>query len=96
MTTTFRRALLDRATQPYRAAGHFAWHFARGKLKGDPAFFGLLEHGLIPDAGRLIDLGCGQGCSLPGCWKHARCMNPATGLRTGPPHPRWRTSGDWS
>jgi len=61
MTTIFRRALLDRATQPYRAAGHFAWHFARGKLKGDPAFFGLLEHGLIPDAGRLIDLGCGQG-----------------------------------
>jgi SAM-dependent methyltransferase len=61
MTTRFRRALLDRATQPYRSAGHFAWHFAKGKLKGDPAFFGLLEHGLIPDATRLIDLGCGQG-----------------------------------
>lgn len=61
MITHFRRTLLDRATQPYRSAGHFAWHFAKGKLKGDPAFFGLLEHGLIPDATRLIDLGCGQG-----------------------------------
>jgi SAM-dependent methyltransferase len=61
MTTHFRRSLLERATQPYRSAGLFAWKFARGKLKGDPAFFGLLEHGLIPDAKRLIDLGCGQG-----------------------------------
>ena len=61
MTEPFRRALLDRATYPYRSAGSFAWHFAKGKLKGDPVFFGLLEHGLIPDAERLIDLGCGQG-----------------------------------
>ena len=61
MTTHFRRTLLDRATRPYRSAGLFAWNFAKGKLKGDPAFFGLLENGLIPDAERLIDLGCGQG-----------------------------------
>ena len=61
MTTHFRRTLLTRATHPYRAAGTFAWHFAKGKLAGDPAFFGLLERGLIPDAERLIDLGCGQG-----------------------------------
>jgi len=61
MTAHFRRTLLNRASQLYKPAGHFAWHFARGKLKGDPAFFGLLEHGLIPDAKRLIDLGCGQG-----------------------------------
>lgn len=61
MKPDFRRTLLDRATEPYQLAGTFAWKFARGKLKGDPAFFGLLEHGLIPDAGRLIDLGCGQG-----------------------------------
>lgn len=61
MTAQFRRTLLDRASQPYRGAGVFAWKFAQGKLKGDPAFFGLLELGLIPDADRLIDLGCGQG-----------------------------------
>lgn len=61
MTAHFRRTLIDRATQPYRPAGNFARHFARGKLKGDPVFLGLLEHGLIPDCTRLIDLGCGQG-----------------------------------
>jgi SAM-dependent methyltransferase len=61
MIEHFRRTLLDRATRPYKSAGLFARKFARGKLKGDPVFFGLLEHGLIPDAERLIDLGCGQG-----------------------------------
>lgn len=61
MTGRFRRTLLDRASRPYHSAGRFAFHFARGKLEGDPVFFGLLEHGLIPDAGRLSDLGCGQG-----------------------------------
>lgn len=61
MTEHFRRTLLAKASQPYRTAGFFAWNFAKGKLKGDPAFFGLLAHGLIPDAKRLMDLGCGQG-----------------------------------
>ena len=61
MTAHFRRTLIDCAAQPYRSVGRFAWHFAKGKLKSDPVFFGLLEHGLIPDANRLIDLGCGQG-----------------------------------
>jgi SAM-dependent methyltransferase len=53
-------ALLDAATEPYRAAGRFAWHFARGKLSRDPAFRGLLAHGLVRD-GALVDIGCGQG-----------------------------------
>ncbi|GAB5605335.1 class I SAM-dependent methyltransferase [Sideroxyarcus sp. TK5] len=61
MTTRFRRTLLESAAQPYRSAGLFAWKFALGKLKGDPAFLGLLQLGLIPDGKRLIDLGCGQG-----------------------------------
>ena len=30
------RALLDDATAPYRQAGGYAWHFARGKLGRDP------------------------------------------------------------
>jgi SAM-dependent methyltransferase len=53
--------LLDRACAPYRPAGTFAWRFARGKLGGDPAFAGLLRHGLVPDQARVLDLGCGQG-----------------------------------
>jgi len=61
MNQPFLRSLIDRATIPYRAAGRFAWHFARGKLDADPVFAGLLEHGLIPDRARVLDIGCGQG-----------------------------------
>jgi SAM-dependent methyltransferase len=61
MTTPFVKSLIETATAPYRSAGRFAWHFARGKLGGDPVFAGLLEHGLIPDRARIVDIGCGQG-----------------------------------
>ncbi|WP_019142435.1 class I SAM-dependent methyltransferase [Noviherbaspirillum massiliense] len=61
MTKQFVKSLIDNATAPYRSAGRFAWHFARGKLGGDPVFAGLLEHGLIPDRARILDIGCGQG-----------------------------------
>ena len=54
-------ALLEQATAPYRPLGKFAWHFARGKLGGDPAFAGLLQRGLIPARSRVLDIGCGQG-----------------------------------
>jgi len=53
--------LVEAASEPYRAAGRFAWHFARGKLRGDPAFHHLLQARLIPENARLLDLGCGQG-----------------------------------
>ena len=56
-----RQVLANDAAQRYRASGLFAWKFARGKLAGDPAYFGILEHALIPDSARVLDLGCGQG-----------------------------------
>lgn len=58
------RSLFEAATRPYIAAGRYAWHFARGKLRHDPVYFSLLRRGLLPDRGRLIDLGCGQGVLL--------------------------------
>jgi 2-polyprenyl-3-methyl-5-hydroxy-6-metoxy-1,4-benzoquinol methylase len=61
MTTRFIKELIDTAAAPYRSAGRFAWYFARGKLGGDPVFAGMLEHGLIPDNARVLDIGCGQG-----------------------------------
>lgn len=61
MTRPFIKHLLQTATEPYRPAGRFAWHFARGKLGSDPVFVGLLEHGLIPKRARVLDIGCGQG-----------------------------------
>lgn len=69
MSKAFIRKLVDEAAAPYRAAGRFAWHFARGKLGGDPAFAGLLAHGLIDDRARLLDIGCGQG--LLAAWLRA-------------------------
>ena len=55
------RRLRDRAAAPYRGAGRFAWHFARGKLGMDPVFRHLLGHGLIGPRARVVDIGCGQG-----------------------------------
>jgi SAM-dependent methyltransferase len=56
------RRLHERASAPYRHAGRFAWHFARGKLGRDPVFRGLVERGLIGEArSRVVDIGCGQG-----------------------------------
>lgn len=72
-----RTALIDTAARPYRDAGRFAWHFARGKLGGDPAFTGLLERGLIPDNARILDLGCGQG--LLASWLLAAHQHHAAG-----------------
>lgn len=66
MTPELRRRLVRDAAALYRPAGRFAWHFARGKLAGDPLFPALLRYGLIPDGARLADLGCGQG--LLGAW----------------------------
>jgi SAM-dependent methyltransferase len=61
MSVSFRERLVDAASAPYRASGRFAWHFSRSKLRHDPVFCGLLATGVIPDAARLVDLGCGQG-----------------------------------
>jgi SAM-dependent methyltransferase len=54
-------ALVAAASAPYRRAGRFAWHFARGKLSRDPVFRHLLSNGLIAPRSRVLDIGCGQG-----------------------------------
>lgn len=53
--------LAQAAAAPYRGAGRFAWHFARGKLAGDPMFRHIVEARLVREHARLLDLGCGQG-----------------------------------
>jgi SAM-dependent methyltransferase len=58
------RLLYETATRPYAAAGRAAWHVARGKLRHDPVYFSLLRDGVLPDRGRLLDVGCGKGILL--------------------------------
>lgn len=55
------RALVADASAPYRRAGRFAWHFARGKLGFDPVFAHVMQNGLIRPGDRVLDIGCGQG-----------------------------------
>ncbi len=81
-------ALLDAACEPYRNAGHFAYYFARGKLRTDPVYRAILESGLLLGRTSVLDLGCGQG--LLAAWLRAaeRCYESGSWPRTWPPAPR--------
>lgn len=81
--------LHDAATEPYRRAGRFAWHFARGKLGRDPVFRGLLERGLIgPDRARIVDIGSGQSLIASLLSVAARIQAEGQWPRTWAPTPR--------
>ncbi|VTU19991.1 MULTISPECIES: class I SAM-dependent methyltransferase [unclassified Variovorax] len=90
------RQLHEAATAPYKKAGKFAWHFARGKLGRDPVFRGLVERGLIGEGrSRVVDIGCGQGLfasllsamgamqSQPGRWPASWCVTATPADYTG-------------
>jgi cyclopropane fatty-acyl-phospholipid synthase-like methyltransferase len=62
------KEIVSLAIKPYERSGKFAWHFAKGKLSGDPAFAGMLRLGLIPQNARLLDIGCGQGLLAACLW----------------------------
>jgi SAM-dependent methyltransferase len=82
-----RKVLLAQAARPYRHAGHFAYRFARGKLRHDPIFRAILEQGLLRGQPRILDLGCGQG--LLAAWLHAaaQCYQRGAWPRRWPPPP---------
>jgi SAM-dependent methyltransferase len=54
--------VFEQAAERYRGAGRTALGFARGKLRGDPAYRAVLEH--LPPQGKLLDVGCGEGYLL--------------------------------
>ena len=56
--------LLRAASRPFLRGGIYPWQFARWKLRLDPVFLSLLRKGYLPDRGRLVDVGCGQGVLL--------------------------------
>ena len=80
--------MIDRASEPYRSAGVFAYNFARGKLRADPVFRALLERGLLLGRGHILDLGCGQG--LLTAWLRAAllCYESGSWPQGWPPAPR--------
>lgn len=78
--------LRERAAAPYRAAGRFAWQFARGKLQHDPAFRGLLERGDFGAGGRVVDIGCGQAL-LASLLREAEAQTAAGDWPAGWPAP---------
>ncbi len=86
-----RTALVDLASLPYRRAGRFAYHFARGKLRGDPVFRTLLEHGLLHGRAHILDLGCGQGLLTAWLRTAARCHERGIWPRGWPAPPRAQT-----
>lgn len=88
MTDALFRELVEAAALSYRRSGRYAWHFAKGKLGGDPVFRFLLRTPVLPSAGRLLDLGCGQGVLMAllrsAAARHAEGAWPAD----WPPPPR--------
>jgi SAM-dependent methyltransferase len=62
-------ALIAAASAPYWKTDFFGYFNARGKLRGDPAFAGILREGLLTGMERILDLGCGQG--LLAAWLEA-------------------------
>lgn len=83
--------LLDAACAPYRSSGNFAYHFTRGKLRGDPAFTAILARGLLTNSSHILDLGCGQG--LLAAWLVAAeaCTERGIWPDTWPSAPRLRS-----
>lgn len=61
--TPFDR-LRDAVAERYLGAGVVHLEFVRGKLRHDPMYRRLLDDGLLPRPGRLVDLGCGRGILL--------------------------------
>ncbi|HMH87638.1 MAG TPA: class I SAM-dependent methyltransferase [Steroidobacteraceae bacterium] len=85
-------SLIDRASEPYRSAGLFAYNFARSKLSSDPVFRAMLERGLLLGRGHILDLGCGQG--LLASWLRAAllCYESGSWPQGWPPAPTPRST----
>ena len=56
--------LVRGAADRYLGTSITAWEFARSKLRRDPVYRAVITSGWLPAAGRLLDVGCGQGLLL--------------------------------
>lgn len=76
------RALVAQVSRAYRAADGHAARFASSKLRRDPVFRHVLEHGLIRPGATVLDLGCGQGL-LAACLAAAEASQRRGGWPAG-------------
>jgi SAM-dependent methyltransferase len=53
--------LAETAALPYLEEGHFVHGFVHGKVLHDPVYREILSMNILPDSGKVIDLGCGRG-----------------------------------
>lgn len=56
--------LIEETAYRYLGSGMFDWELVRGKLRHDPVYLQIFRQGLLPQEGRLLDLGCGRGILL--------------------------------
>lgn len=59
-----KRRLIEHVSRRFVRAGVFSWEFARGKLRHDDALLAAVTGGLLPERGRVVDIGCGRGVFL--------------------------------
>jgi uncharacterized protein (DUF2062 family)/trans-aconitate methyltransferase len=71
---TLLMRLFEATSRRYLESGIWHWEFARGKLKRDPLYLGLLTSVDLPQEGRLLDLGCGRGL-VPALLATARTLH---------------------
>lgn len=81
--------LVATAAEPYRKVGHFAFGFARGKLRLDPVFRAILEQDLLEGCESVLDLGCGQALLAAWLQSAERCHHSGLWPK-GWPAPRAR------
>jgi uncharacterized protein (DUF2062 family)/SAM-dependent methyltransferase len=80
--------LVDAAAERYLTIGLSTWEFAHAKLEMDQVYLDVLRDGVLPDAGVLYDLGCGQGLML------SLVGTARDGYRTGDWPPGWPAPPD--
>ena len=56
--------LFEETALRYLPIGITSWQFAQAKLAGDPVYRAMLEDGVLPSSGTLVDIGCGPGLTL--------------------------------
>jgi hypothetical protein len=75
--------VVERAAAPYLLAGIGAWELARWKMRLDPVYRRVLEDGILPAQGTVVDIGCGQGYMLALLSIALRCTRRARGPPAG-------------